>query len=222
MRPMEQAIVNRFDGVIEKGKRFIEFDEDRPPGSKPDIGFFTEWETQSATLLNSVFEQSHTYRVRFEDDLRGYGPYVTKVRKGLGILAAAREDYAKGHIWTLEEKVHADLFEDYLEMAGAIIEGTFKDAAAVIAGSTLESHLRALSTKKGIQTVDAKGKPEKSAKLNDVLKKHGTFNNNDWRQVATWLDIRNDAAHGEYEKYDIPKVKRMVDGIRVLMTQHPA
>ena len=35
------------------------------------------------------------------------------IRVGVGILKAATEDYENGYVWTLKERVHADVFDDY-------------------------------------------------------------------------------------------------------------
>ena len=49
------------------------------------------------------------------------------------------------------ELVHADIFTDFLEMADYLLEEGYKDPAAVLAGGTLEEHLRKLCHKKNIE-----------------------------------------------------------------------
>ena len=44
----------------------------------------------------------------------------------------------------------------------------------------------------------------------------------DQKNVTAWLDLRNKAAHGEYEKYGGPQVGLMIAGIRDFLTRHPA
>ena len=51
------------------------------------------------------------------------------------------------------------LFADFLEMASELQRKGFKDAAAVIAGSTLEEHLRKLATKAQLPIYRQQGRP---------------------------------------------------------------
>lgn len=62
----------------------------------------------------------------------------------LGALDALYRDIQGDYIKTLSELIHADVFSDYLEMSEYLLKEGYKDAAAVIAGSTLEEHLRTL------------------------------------------------------------------------------
>jgi hypothetical protein len=68
----------------------------------------------------------------------------------VGVVEALRADMAAGYLETLIELVHGELFGDFLEMAEHLLNEGFKDAAAVIAGGTLESHLRQLCKKHSI------------------------------------------------------------------------
>jgi hypothetical protein len=118
------------------------------------------------------------------------------------------------------------MFADFLEQAEYLVgEGGFKDAAAVIAGSTLESHLRQLCEKhdiNGQRETNRGWKPIETSALNDALSKQGVYNRIEWRTVQGWLDLRNDAAHGHYDNYALEQVRQMIEGIRGFMVRHPA
>jgi hypothetical protein len=176
-------------------------------------------------LLTATYGETHPFTVSFitEADTKKHPINQSDaVRAGLGILKVAQEDYANGYVWKLKERVHADVFDDYLEIANSLLnDGGYKDAAAVIAGSTLEGHLIALSIKYGLPIAHGSHKPIRAALLNQELKKLGAFNTSEWRQVDSWLDLRNAAAHGDYGKYDAARVKIMIDGIRYPVVQHP-
>lgn len=138
-----------------------------------------------------------------------------------GIARALRTDIAAGHLRTITEIVHADLFSDYLEMASHLIDNGYKDPAAVIVGSTLESHLRQLCSKVGI-TSDVGGKPKKAESLNSELATKGTISKLDQKNVTAWLDLRNKAAHGHYSDYSIEQVTLTLSGVRDFITRSPA
>jgi hypothetical protein len=81
----------------------------------------------------------------------------------IGIARSLLSDIRAGYLRSLEELVHADVFADFLEMAAHLVNSGYKDAAAVLAGSTLESHLRGLCAKHSI-TVEIGGHPKKSGR----------------------------------------------------------
>ena len=140
----------------------------------------------------------------------------------VGALEALRGDYEAGHLASLPELIHAELFGDFLEMADHLLSGGFKDAAAVIAGSTLEGHLRQLAEKFGLETTSSNGAPVKADRLNADLAKASIYGKTDQKAVTAWLGLRNDAAHGEYEKYQEGQVSLMTAGIRDFIRRNPA
>jgi hypothetical protein len=141
----------------------------------------------------------------------------------VGVVRALLHDMQKGYTRTLEELVRGDLFSVFLEMAEHLLNTHYKDAAAVIAGSALEAHLRALCARHAIPT-DLDGVPKKADKLNAELAAAGAYSNAKLQQksITAWLGLRNDAAHGSYTAYDEQQVRMMHDGVRHLITTHPA
>jgi hypothetical protein len=102
------------------------------------------------------------------------------------------------------------VFSDSLEMAAELQHNGFKDAAAVIAGSTLEEHLRKLAAKHGVAVTKPNGTPVKADTLNAELIKAETYNALVQKQVTAWLDLRNKAAHGKYGEYDDAQVAALI------------
>jgi hypothetical protein len=143
------------------------------------------------------------------------------VNRLLGIVVALRRDVEAGYTKSLVELVHQDLFADFLDMASELQHNGFKDAAAVIAGSTLEEHLRKLAAKASLPTTDSKGQPLKASRLNDDLR-GPVYNPLQHRAVQGWLDVRNAAAHGNYGEYDHQQVAALIQGVTDFMARHPA
>lgn len=141
-----------------------------------------------------------------------------------GVLRGLRDDIANGRLASVIELVHADVFTDFLDMAQHLLDdGGYKDAAAVIAGSSLEAHLRALSDKHGIATKDGQGTPKKAQLLNQELDKSGAYQGKtEQKNVTAWLGLRNDAAHGDYAKYQPAQVGLLIASIRDFITRYPA
>jgi hypothetical protein len=96
-----------------------------------------------------------------------------------------------------------------------------KNAAAVIAGSTLEVHIKQLCAKHSVST-QSNGKPKKADTLNADLVKASAYSKLDQKNVTAWLGLRNDAAHGNYKEYDKQQVKLLINSIRDFITRNPA
>jgi hypothetical protein len=67
-------------------------------------------------------------------------------------VLAFRADVDAGYIASLTELVHQTYFADYLSMAHELQRSGYTDVAAVLAGSTLEQHLRKLGDKHRVAT----------------------------------------------------------------------
>lgn len=143
----------------------------------------------------------------------------------IGIVNGLCADIKAGFLENATELIHADLFSDFLDMADHLLEEGYKDPAAVVAGSSLESHLRQLCDKAGIvttQIVSGKTRPKKADALNAELLGTGIYEKLDQKNVTAWLDLRNKAAHGEYGIYSNEQVKLLISGVRDFITRNPA
>ena len=142
-----------------------------------------------------------------------------------GVIGALRADLDAGYMQNITELIHGDVFSDFLAMARHLLDEKYKDAAAVIAGSSLEVHLRALCQKNGIPTeaaVSGKIRPKKADTMNAELVKASVYSRLDQKSVTAWLDLRNKAAHGKYAEYLEDQVGLMIDGIMNFLVRVPA
>lgn len=142
-----------------------------------------------------------------------------------GVAESLLDDLEAGYTETVNELVHAEVFADYLGMAEHLLSAGYKDAAAVIIGSTLESHLRNLCRKHGLaveQSTSNGPKPKKAETINADLCKAGAYDSVDQKNVTAWLGLRNKAAHGEYDKYTLEQVLAVLQSARDFIARHPA
>ena len=139
-----------------------------------------------------------------------------------GILRAIKDDYTAGYLQTVEDLIQAGVFENFLEMADELLLKKYKDASAVIAGTTLEEHIRKLANNANISTLDAKLKKRKFDELAVDLVKVNVFSETQRKILTAWYGIRNDAAHGNYANVIEGDVKNMIQGIREFMIRVPA
>jgi len=137
------------------------------------------------------------------------------------IIQALKEDLQAGWLESIVELVHADTHRGYLEMAEELLAKNYKDAAAVIAGTSLEVHIRALCMKHGIAT-HVGGKSKKADTMNADLKKDSVYGGLEQKQITSWLALRNSAAHGQYGDYVESDVRGLIDGIQAFAIKYPA
>ena len=224
----DALVLDRIKQLVAKGDRVVKTYEPDAivEGLYPDWGLFAEWRSQSIAFLVGLLGESHPYPKRFEAEFQRTVVNDAACDGGLGVLRAVQQDIEAGMLVPIRELLHAEVFDDYLAMADHLInDGGYKDAAAVIAGSTLEGHLRLLCDKNGIPTTVQKSnktEPKSASAMNDELKQQGVISQIDWRSIQGWLDIRNNAAHGHYDKVLATKVELMIAGIRDFLIRHQA
>ena len=143
------------------------------------------------------------------------------LKREVGVAKALLHDIENGYLKTLEEMIHGDVFSDYLEMADHLLEHKFKDAAAVLVGSTLEVHIKMLCGKHGIDAL-RNGRPRTADQLNAELAKLGAYSKLDQKSVTAWFGLRNNAAHGHYSAYTGDQVRLLLASVRDFITRHPA
>ena len=139
----------------------------------------------------------------------------------IGIAYALKEDLKNDYLKSYQELIHADLFSDFIEMAEHLLKNGFKDPSAVIIGSTLESHLRKMAVKNEIE-IEHDGRPLKAERINQELTKKDVINLLTQKSITAWLDLRNKAAHGNYDEYTKEQVESLIYSVRDFILKNPA
>ena len=151
--------------------------------------------------------------------------YDYEVASIAGVVKALRAGLEAGYLQGITELIHGELFADFLDMASHLLDEGYKDPAAVIAGAALETHLRQLCDKQGIQIEvnTATGiHAKKAALINADLAKASVYSKLDQKNVTAWLDLRNKAAHGKFDEYTKEQVAVMLLGIKDFIARNPA
>ena len=140
----------------------------------------------------------------------------------IGVAKSLKYNLYKGYLKSFEELIHGDVFADYLEMAEHLCTTGYKDAADVIAGSTLEAHLKKLCAKFSVSTTSDSKAKKKADTLNSELVKANAYTKLDQKNVTSWLDLRNNAAHGNYSNYTKEQVTLLISSVRDFIGRHAA
>ena len=169
---------------------------------------FSEWQTQSSVYLSNLLGPDSIYAQQFNTKVEQAAPEDVSI--GRGILKGVREDIEGGYLKKIEALVSADIFSDFLDMAGYLLEEGYKDPAASLIGAVLENGLRKMCTNRGITVKST----EKISTLNQKLANDGAYNRLTQKEIEVWNEVRNNAAHGHFDEYDDKKVKDMRKGVR--------
>lgn len=214
-----EAIINEFNGFKARAK----YDD------LSDVVDSVTTQTFLARARASIARISGTesaYSKQLETVLKRTDTYDSqKVAMAIGIVTALLIDLQSGYLISLQELIHGEVFADFLEMADYLCNEGYKDASAVIAGGTLESHIRQLCIKNSIevQMTTSKGIESKRAdQMNADLARDSVYSKLDQKNVTAWLDLRNKAAHAKYAEYSQEQVELLMAGIRDFITRNPA
>ena len=209
-----KSVISAYESARSQSKRPDELDA-------LSLSHITDLQTGCITTIERAAGRNSTYyeqvmKISAEKTIPHY-----QVARKIGVANRLLSDIENGYLTSFEEIIHGDIFADYVEMADHLEEKGYKDPAAVVAGSTLEVHLRQLCKKHGV-AAESNGKMKKTQTLNQDLAQAGAYTKSYQKSITAWLAIRNNAAHGEYKEYTKDQVKLLIAGIRDFINRHPA
>jgi hypothetical protein len=211
-----KELLSRIDYLLDQGAsgRETKFEDDRKrTWVKHDM--YMGFRLACLSFIHNLVGQQHPYYTQFNNAERAPSRFG-HLTEAIAILKAIRNEIEQGWLTKLTQLVSADIFSNFMEMAEHLFENNYKDAAAVIIGSTLEEHLRLLCNNNGVETTTQKGEdsvPKKAETLNVDLKAAAVYTGIEQKQVTAWLGIRNSAAHGKYGDYTKEQVALMYQGV---------
>ena len=171
-----------------------------------------QMKTRAIAAIERAAGRGSVYFEQAQATLNGKGHDWDHLAALIGIVDSVKIDFQSGYIRGIEELIHADVFSDFLEMAEYLLSNGYKDASAIIAGSTLEAHIKQLCAKFNIDTLIS-GKPKKADTLNAELAKIFAYSKLDQKNVTAWLGLRNKAAHANYSEYNDQQVSLFINSI---------
>jgi hypothetical protein len=219
-RKLKEKYISRIDELllksqdIERTKRYVQYF-----GDCVDSDIFDEWKTNVISILGNIITTQSIHYNRIEKIIKGnnrYGDFtfIKSTLKGI------KSDFEQDFLEPLSQQIESSISCNYLDMAEELMaekkeESTSYIPAAVLAGAVLENNLRSLCEKQNppLETKKTNGKNKTMSPLIDELKKANIINEIKAKQLRSWADIRNAAAHGHHDEVDRKDVERMIDGI---------
>jgi hypothetical protein len=221
---IRRAALQHVDHVLEEWARLAARYNGPDFEDLPDLDG-TRFITRALAAVERIGGQSSVYATQARRIIQqgGYAGYVA--RHIVGVVESLRTDLDGGFLDGMAELIHGEVFGDYLERAEYLLGEDQKDAAAVIAGSSLEVHLRHLCAKHSISSELSSGassRPKKADQMNSELTTANAYSKLDQKNVTAWLDLRNRAAHCRYDEYQAGQVGLMIAAIRDFIARTPA
>lgn len=217
------AIITRADQLIAIGQQVIATRKRSEYGGEyVDGALMKGFRVAGLSFIDRVYGREHPHFAEFQSSTDN--EYLSNAANGLAIVRIIRDEIAGGWLFTVRGLVAAEVFADFLEMAEHLLESGYKDPAAVMGGSVLEEHIRQLCNKHAIAIDEEKnGKqiPKKADRLNAELASATAYSKLDQKQITAWLDLRNNAAHGNYNAYTNEQVSQLLAGITNFMVRVP-
>ena len=217
---MREKLLDKLDKLLEEAKLLKHFAENYATAT-PVNGYsggrakFSSFRTQCLQFLSTTIGTESLYYLGFYNQVTQYDIYPLEL--AVEFLIRIKNDIEEGWLINLKGIISAEIFSDFLEMAEHLLQEGYKDAAAVMIGSTLEGHIKRLAEKNNIPLIIEKGDKDilkKVSTLNVELAKAKVYNSQISKSVTAWLDLRNKAAHGLYDEYDKSQVSTMLMGVR--------
>lgn len=216
---LDEKISVRIDKLIELGKKVLATRKSPAPGHITsdfiDVQIMNQWITSCLNLVGRVFGESSPHYLRLREQFPNY-PKWSNAQQAFGVLLSVKDDFESGSIFNLRRLVEAELFDEFLEQAEHLLEAGYFQPAAVVAGSVLEDGLRKLCDANNISVPD---KP-KLDWMNSELAKNAVYPKLVQKKITTIADLRNSAAHGKWDEFDISDVESMLRDVRDIMTKH--
>ena len=225
MKPdVSDELISHLDKII---KEFYSLQEHTKHEDYSDLDVFDiqGFLTMAQAAIEQIGGSNSVYARDAKEIMDENYDYDYEVASIAGVVKALRAGLEAGYLQGITELIHGELFADFLDMASHLLDEGYKDPAAVVAGAALETHLRQLCGKQGIQIEVNTGTgihAKKAALMNADLAKASVYSKLDQKNVTAWLDLRNKAAHGKFDEYTKEQVAVMLLGIKDFIARKPA
>ncbi|MCX8967421.1 DUF4145 domain-containing protein [Erwinia psidii] len=180
-----------------------------------DSELFIQWVIKTENLIISVCGKDSNYYEAFTEEKNsgGFETNQSIFKRLKSIFTAIKEDYENGYLVSYRSLIQADIFDSELEQAKELLTSGYTTAAAVIAGTVLETSLRELCERSSIPC----GKMDK---MNADLSKCGVYNSIQQKAITAMAGIRNSAAHGKVDEFSKDDATNMINNIESFLIKH--
>lgn len=220
---MKEKLLDRISLIIDQGNSLykdLKYSDTFTDGYSSS-GEFYGFKTLGLSFIKDLYGKNHAFYKEFKKSSEDSNEY--NIDECMSILRSIKIEIQNDWLISFKKLVSAELFSDFMEMSKYLLNEKYKDPAATIIGSTLEENLRQLCTENKIDIyVEKNGKKsaKKASQMNDELYKASVYSSLQHKSITSWLDLRNNSAHGKYNQYDLKDVELMYSGVLNFITNY--
>lgn len=177
------------------------------------------WLSSTANLIEQVTTPNSHYRTELarilsDPQLLGGIP-ASSIQKVLGLLQSLNSEAEAGLLSTLEYRIVAGAFDDFLDHADAFHRAGKLKEAAVLGAAVLEDTLKRVAAKSSVPAAGLSLEPLIDALVSaDVLKPVQA------KRLKTQAAVRNHAFHAEWDELTLKDVGLLIAAVRDLIAEH--
>lgn len=216
---MIKKLSQRFDDLAQEAVRIAETKVTKNGGfgsyDQVDNEMFDEWSVKAKSLIVKTCGEGGEHIKAFEkaEQPITMDDSYSRFKRVKSVFLAAKDDFQGGFLVSVKNLVQAELFDSELEQATELLKSGYKGPAAVVAGVVLETTLRDLCSDNSIPHA-------KLDKMNSDLAKAGVYNKLQQKRITALADIRNSAAHGDWDAFDDDEVNEMIRDVERFLSNH--
>lgn len=204
-----QKYIERLKHLKEEGELIAKLEQ--PTVKNPNIktiressrlnNFYTSVENNLINFLGLENPYYRNFKKIYENEKLFYSNIVLSI---CGIIQSIITDFDKGTLYKYDLLVSGVIFENVLNQAKELNSNNYKDAAAVLVRTVVESSLKTLAVSNGVKTKQI------VSKINTELKDKKVYDKVLCSEIQTWLHLGNYAAHGDFNKYDKATISKLI------------
>jgi hypothetical protein len=216
---LEEVLKTQFEELVNEGRQLNSLIGQSGSVLRAEqVSRVSSWVSRAGQLIKNTSSPTGVYYEQFSSTIKQAGTSFYQLHSNhyahfatlVGCLEGACSDFKKGLLQEIKSILRAEIFGDFIEMSEYLLKEGYKDAAAVILGAVLEDTLRKVAVNSSIDTNNFDGSPKNLERLNQDIYKANVYDKLIQKQITSWGDLRNKAAHGEFEKYDADQVRMML------------
>lgn len=238
---VDRRIRQRFDSLVEEAETLVVEMKNEQALQKSrarDAGIvawgefnvledrFFSLRTRALSLLN-MLSIGGDHVAKLYDEVGSLSSKISEAEKLHGLLRGLQDDYESGMLEHLGRLIEVNIVADYFQQAERLLQEGHPGRhdhvpAAVLAGAVLEDALRRLCQRQTppISITKPSGDPKTLNPLIDDLKQANVYSELKAKQLRAWADIRNAAAHGQFDDFSRSDVEQMLAGIQHFLADY--
>ena len=182
-----------------------------------DHDVYLEWLVKAKNLIARACGESSEHYAAFTEEQKAHAgdTNYSILRRLRPILSAAKSDFQGGFLASIKNLVQAELFDSELEQARELLKSGYKGPSGVVAGIVIETALRTLCEEHNIPIA-------KLDKMNADFAKADVYNVLQQKRITTLADLRNRAAHGDWNSFTENDVVEMIRDVERFLADYLA